>query len=445
VITAEKVASSFPYFLSTPVLSISSISGDGSMIGGTITQTGVDFDCAAFDCANTAFIWSLATDERIPLGATPITTGGFGAGAFPKRVPALSRDGQSALIVSENGYYESAIYRDGSANLLRDPVPFGEWLLGTDMSSDAQVVVGSIDLEPFVWTEEAGFQSLQGIGPDSRLGPTAVSGDGQVVVLNDQPTGSYFPRTVNTEFRNALAWSLADGPTELIPLFESDFSTVSDVSFDGSVIVGTSRQSDGSPRATAWIDKIPMELEAFQGFEYSLTTGVSADGRTIIGFARDAISTSMLLSTFDPDVDPGNTSSIVWKNGQVYDLQELLTTQYGLAEELDGWQLQMPTAISDDGGTIAGLGIGPNGNSAAWVVLLNVPEPGTEFLFVVALLCQALFARKKHQLVGHCGRTKRCTRILLTARFFKLVSFGYNTRAASGHRMVRKTGDLNRL
>jgi len=31
--------------------------------------------------------------------------------------------------------------------------------------------------------------------------------------------------------------------------------------------------------------------------------------------------------------------------------------------------------------------------------------------------------------------TNRCTRILLTARFFKPVSFGYNTRATNGHRV----------
>jgi len=67
-------------------------------------------------------------------------------------------------------------------------------------------------------------------------------------------------------------------------------------------------------------------------------------------------------------------------------LRDFLESSYGLAEELEGWRLTLATAISDDGNTIAGQGIDPEGNSAAWVVFLAVPEPEAKFLGATGLL-----------------------------------------------------------
>jgi hypothetical protein len=54
------------------------------------------------------------------------------------------------------------------------------------------------------------------------------------------------------------------------------------------------------------------------------------------------------------------------------DLRDVLVNSYGL--DLDSWTLKMARAISDDGFTIVGKGINPDGNEEAWMVRL-VPDP----------------------------------------------------------------------
>ena len=66
-ISAEQIAEASGYLIFNPVLSISSISGDGLTIGGSITETGVIYDCAAVDCGTSAFVWSLKEEKHRPL------------------------------------------------------------------------------------------------------------------------------------------------------------------------------------------------------------------------------------------------------------------------------------------------------------------------------------------------------------------------------------------
>ena len=53
----------------------------------------------------------------------------------------------------------------------------------------------------------------------------------------------------------------------------------------------------------------------------------------------------------------------------------LLSTEFGLAASLDGWDLLSATGISGDGRVIAGAGIGPTGEFEAWRAVL---DPSTE-------------------------------------------------------------------
>jgi hypothetical protein len=47
-----------------------------------------------------------------------------------------------------------------------------------------------------------------------------------------------------------------------------------------------------------------------------------------------------------------------------------LTDEHGLGEDLAGWRLTDAAGISDDGLTIAGNGVNPQGNDEGWVVKL---------------------------------------------------------------------------
>ena len=62
-------------------------------------------------------------------------------------------------------------------------------------------------------------------------------------------------------------------------------------------------------------------------------------------------------------------------------LQLVLTDTLGL--DLDGWRLDEAMGISDDGLTIVGRGINPDGFPEAWVVTL--PEPASLVLLALGV------------------------------------------------------------
>jgi hypothetical protein len=63
-------------------------------------------------------------------------------------------------------------------------------------------------------------------------------------------------------------------------------------------------------------------------------------------------------------------------------LEDVLAKTFDL--DLSGWTLLEATAISDDGETIVGLGIGPGGFQQAWIAS-SLPEPSPALLAPSAL------------------------------------------------------------
>jgi probable HAF family extracellular repeat protein len=55
-------------------------------------------------------------------------------------------------------------------------------------------------------------------------------------------------------------------------------------------------------------------------------------------------------------------------------LQDVLATDYGLADQLNGWNLWQAWAISDDGMTIVGAGTNPAGQGEVWVATISAPS-----------------------------------------------------------------------
>ena len=78
------------------------------------------------------------------------------------------------------------------------------------------------------------------------------------------------------------------------------------------------------------------------------------------------------------------------------ELQRVLSDDYGL--DLEGWTLTDVAGISDDGLTIAGTGLNPNGAFEGWIAI--IPEPVTAVLVGTGLAGLGIGRRAK--LVG-CG------------------------------------------
>ena len=101
----------------------------------------------------------------------------------------------------------------------------------------------------------------------------------------------------------------------------------------------------------------------------STATDVSGDGSIVVG--------SVLI---DNQGEP-YTVAFIWDAAHgMRDLKAALT-DLGLGPAVDAWTLDTANAISDDGLTIAGTG---DYGLFGWVAV--IPEPGTGILFVTGLL-----------------------------------------------------------
>jgi probable HAF family extracellular repeat protein len=180
-------------------------------------------------------------------------------------------------------------------------LPGGGGSRATGISADGSVIVGdsfanSGDI-PFRW--ENGVTTPLNIG-GGLIGPTAtaVSSDGRVIV------GAGSGAAAMQSYR------LENGVTELLSSFgRGSFATA--VSGDGSVIVGWADVGDGPTRAFVWDAAHGMRdlqnlLQNVYGLDLSgwnllEATGVSDDGRTIIGWGTSPISSGQAFLVTLPE------------------------------------------------------------------------------------------------------------------------------------------------
>jgi uncharacterized membrane protein len=162
------------------------------------------------------------------------------------------------------------------------------------------------------------------------------------------------------------------------------------VSFDGTVVVGCSDE-----RPFRWTDESNMrELDVPESTVQACADAISGDGTTAVGTYRVQL---MILGSARRWVgeSPGSNvffaqgaalatnadGSVVvgWESGatiefppqfaaiwdpehQARRFQDLLP-----AARISGWQLQRATGVSADGKVVAGLGVGPDGATQAWL------------------------------------------------------------------------------
>jgi probable HAF family extracellular repeat protein len=276
----------------------------------------------------------------------------------------------------------------------------GMAVTGQDVSFDGSVIVGGSG-EAFRWTEAGGVVSLGDL-PGGSVSSAAwtVSNDGSVIA------GHGTSDIIQEGFR----WTEGTGMVGLGSLpGETQGSIMQGISGDGAVIVGRGNEGSGCCGGVAvkWTEGGGMvSLGRLPGRTNSRASGASSDGSVIVGWSGEAfrwtatdgmqglgILPGMNESwAFDVTADgsvivgrsyddsAGLARAFIWdETNGMRDLQNVLASDYGLANALDGWELSYSGGtpdISADGTTISGTGINPIGLREAWVVNLTPFDPG---------------------------------------------------------------------
>jgi hypothetical protein len=169
------------------------------------------------------------------------------------------------------------------------------------------------------------------------------------------------------------------------------------ISADGNVVGGMVRDPDNSfPEGYVWFEDEDVFTFIDEGSPNQVY-GLSAGGATAVGeiggeayswtlpgglarlgdLAGGSFSSAALDASADGSVIVGWGSTELGREAFVWDaangmrhLGDLLASR---GADVTGWELSEAEAISDDGRTLAGWGINPQGSTEAWVATL--PEP----------------------------------------------------------------------
>lgn len=261
---------------------------------------------------------------------------------------AIDGDSYVALGVSNDGntvagWYEFSEggshafrWRPGSGFELLPNLP-GTTSAGSGISADAQFVSGTsygASSSRAVRWNAAGTPEDLGLLPGALSATAnAISGDGTTVVGDCD----YLP----------MVWTQASG---MQPLPFNEGGNAFAVNFDGTVIVGY----DGS-NAARWNNGVLQILPNLAGGSFGGAYAVSGNGMLTGGFAADGAF---------------NQSATIWSDSMgAVNLNTYLPL---LGIDLEGWNLEICTAISFDGNTLVGQGR-YNGETRAW--LATIPSP----------------------------------------------------------------------
>lgn len=259
----------------------------------------------------------------------------------------------------------------------------------------------------FLWTNTTGMVSLGDL-PGGRLGSaaTGISDDGDTIV------GAATSSSISL-LNEAFRWTPSTGMVGLGTLPGGTQSSAADVSKDGMVVVGVSGSDNGTLafRWTAWTGMVALgDLPG--GSVFSSASAVSADGVYVVGESRSAAGPqgeAFLWSQAGGMIGLGDLSGGAFKSrafdvssdgrivvGQatsaagdeafvwdpVHGMRSLRSVLVASGVDLTGWRLTSATAMSADGLTIVGEGVGPRGPEA-WIA--TIPEPATAILLVAGI------------------------------------------------------------
>lgn len=275
------------------------VSSDGSTIVGSSTQSSLPFDTQAF---------------RWTSGGGIVGLGGLGGAPYGSQAFGVSSDG-SCIVGSALSANGAEAFRWDSVNGMAGlgfltAAGVGVASAARGVSADGGVVVGystsaAAAQEAFRWTaSDATMHALGILSGGAASMALAVSADGNVVV----------GQSGSTEGPQAFRWQAG----AMVPLgFLSagdDVSSALGVSGDGSVIVGSSGVDGGTVHAFLWTQAGGMaSLQDFltacgadlSGWTLSAATGVSSDGRWIVGYGDHGGAIEGFLVDMSAAPEPG--------------------------------------------------------------------------------------------------------------------------------------------
>ena len=266
VMQPERVEGLFriePFGIFSSIRSVSVLSADASLVVGEgRTPNGEDIPFRWSDSGESISIQQLAGSQTL----------------------AMSDDGSVIVgYFSDGGYRWSETSGISFLGTLGDPG--SERSRAFDTSADGTVVVGRAGIDPlqphahaFRW-ENGVMTDLGTFGGGRNSWAYAVTGDGNAVVGFSQNDTN----TANVAFR----WTEASGMQPIGTI--RGHSVATDVSANGSVIVGDGRASDGFTGVPfRWEAGVMTELQKPVNFSgENITCCVSADGSVVVGNAYD--------------------------------------------------------------------------------------------------------------------------------------------------------------
>ncbi|QQE12102.1 hypothetical protein JD969_01105 [Planctomycetota bacterium] len=240
-----------------------------------------------------------------------------------------------------------------------------------DISSAGNFIAGSIFIDniarPFRWSPQDGTTLLQTPSGSLFNGTAeAMSNDGSIII------GIH-----RSDNEQAFRWTADQGMQILENLNPTNPNTqAKDISGNGQYIVGSSTSN-----AVRWSPDGSIQIiDSLENAHNSFALATSYDGSTVVGGAY-LTDSSM------------NASGFIWQENIGTQSIASFLTNIGLTSEIQDWELQIIWDISDDGLTIAGEGINPDGNYEAWIA--TIPEPTS--LILLSLTTLPLLTRRKHE------------------------------------------------
>jgi probable HAF family extracellular repeat protein len=301
-----------------------------------------------------------------------IGLGDLPGGTISSGANAVSRDGSVVVGVARSAAGSEGFRWTPTGGI----VGLGDFAGGkyestaADVSADGKTIVGTANSangpEAYRWTESTGMVGLGDLqnSGNVRSQANAISPNGNRITGHSRVPNSPYPNA-----QEAFRWNAATGMSSMSTT-EASIGVGVGVS-DNGVVVGQGAVDD-KLEAVRWTPETGVVAlgETFGGG----ATGVSADGRIVVGFTH------------------GGSLSFIWRESVgLMSLRDVFS-EFGL--DTSDWSRLSVTDISADGTTLVGGGRRNDGTLEAWVAILPIPEPNGLALLSGALIPCTLGRRR---------------------------------------------------